>query len=321
MEFSIIVPVYNSADFLENCVSGVKNQNFDNWELIFIDDGSTDESGKILDEYARSDERIHVFHQENSGQFFAREKGIANSRGEYILFLDSDDELMPDCLATLHETVCEYKPDMIMFAYRVSYDDNRPDVLHGFISRDKEKISPQLLREKLISGNEFNSIWSKAFRRGLFDGDCTDYSVLKGTHFGEDKIRLLHPVTVAESIIYIPHCLYCYNHRSESIMHSFNIEAADRMMSVEMFTILYKFMIKWGMDNSSNREKIATYYLRYFLSIYFGFRKKCRTARDKKKFKSYPWRKKINKKALNPRFVKKLGLRDIIRLTAALLNL
>ena len=143
MEFSIIVPVYNSADFLESCVACVKNQSFDNWELIFIDDGSTDESGKILDEYARSDERIHVFHQENSGQFFAREKGIANSQGKYILFLDSDDVLMPDCLARLHEAVCEYNPDMIMFAYRVSYDDGRQAIERDLIASEIKEISPE----------------------------------------------------------------------------------------------------------------------------------------------------------------------------------
>lgn len=127
MKFSIIVPVYNSANFLPDCLAGVKNQSFDDWELIFIDDGSTDGSGKILDGYARSDDRIHVFHQENSGQFFAREKGIAMSQGEYILFLDSDDGLMPDCLEKLYEAICESKPDMIMFAYRVSYDDGKED--------------------------------------------------------------------------------------------------------------------------------------------------------------------------------------------------
>ncbi len=77
MKFSIIVPVYNSANFLSDCLACVKNQSFDDWELIFIDDGSTDGSGTILDGYARSDDRIHVFHQENSGQFFAREKGFS----------------------------------------------------------------------------------------------------------------------------------------------------------------------------------------------------------------------------------------------------
>lgn len=139
MKFSIIVPVYNSANFLPDCLAGVKNQSFDDWELIFIDDGSTDGSRTILDGYARSDDRIHVFHQENSGQFFAREKGIAMSKGEYILFLDSDDDLMPDCLEKLYEVICESKPDMIMFAYRVSYDDGKEDIERGMIFSEKKK--------------------------------------------------------------------------------------------------------------------------------------------------------------------------------------
>lgn len=321
MEFSIIVPVYNSASFLPSCLACVKNQSHEDWELIFVDDGSTDDSGKILDKYALSDERIHVFHQENSGQFFAREKGIAMSHGEYILFLDSDDELMPDCLVRLHDVVCENRPDMIMFAYRVSYDDGRQDIERDLIADEKKEISPEWLRENLISNNTYNALWTKAFRRELFEGDETDYSELRGTHFGEDKIRLLYPVTAAKSIIYIPCCLYHYNHRSASVMHRFDIEAIDRMMSVEMFTMLYSFMIKWGMDNKLNRERIAAYYLRVYLSVYFGFRRRCKTAQDKEFFKSYPWRKKIDKKALKPRYIKRLCARDIIRLAAALMNL
>lgn len=248
MKFSIIVPVYNSANFLPDCLAGVKNQSFDDWELIFIDDGSTDGSGTILDGYARSDDRIHVFHQENSGQFFAREKGIAMSQGEYILFLDSDDGLMPDCLEKLNEAICESKPDMIMFAYRVSYDDGKEDIERDMIFSEKKEISPNRLRENLISNNTFNALWTKAFRRELFEGDDTDYSALTGTHFGEDKIRLLYPVTVVKKIIYIPCCLYRYNYRQSSTMHRFDSCAIERMLSKEMFSLCYEYMKKWDMD-------------------------------------------------------------------------
>lgn len=321
MEFSIIVPVYNSASFLPSCLACVKNQSLEDWELIFVDDGSTDNSGKILDEYALPDERIHVFHQENSGQFFAREKGIAMSQGEYILFLDSDDELMPDCLARLHEVICESKPDMIMFAYRVSYDDGRQDIERDMIADEKKVISPEWLRENLISNNTYNALWTKAFRRELFEGDKTDYSELSGTHFGEDKIRLLCPVTAAKSIIYIPCCLYRYNYRQGSTMHRFDANAIDRMLSEKMFSLCYEYMKKWGMDSPQYQEKIALYYLRNYLSVYFGFKRSCRNPEDKQAFKNYPWRKKIDKNALKLRFITMLGARDIIRLLTALMNL
>lgn len=321
MVFSIIVPVYNSADFLQSCLACVKNQNFGDWELIFVDDGSTDGSGTILDGYARSDDRIHVFHQENSGQFFAREKGISMSQGDYILFLDSDDELMHDCLARLHEVICENKPDMVMFAYRVSYDDGRQDIERDLIASESKMIQPEWLRENLISNNTYNALWTKAFRRELFDGDSTDYSELKGTHFGEDKIRLLHPVTAAKSIIYIPYCLYRYNYRSGSTMHRFDTDAIERMIAKEMFSLCYEYMKKWDMDSRAYHEKIALYYLKNFLSVYFGFKRSCRGSDDKQAFKNYPWRQKIDKKALNPSYVIRLGARDIIRLITALMNL
>lgn len=195
---SVIMPSYNAEKYIKEAIESVIAQTYTNWELFVIDDGSTDGSGTILDGYARSDDRIHVFHQENSGQFFAREKGIAMSQGEYILFLDSDDALMPDCLEKLYEVICESKPDMIMFAYRVSYDDGKEDIERDMIFSERKEISPEWLRENLILNNTFNALWTKAFRRELFEGDDTDYSALTGTHFGEDKIRLLYPVTVAK---------------------------------------------------------------------------------------------------------------------------
>lgn len=105
MKFSIIVTVYNTAQYLDTCIASVKNQKFSNWELIAIDDGSSDGSGKLLDRYAAEDNRIRVFHQNNRGQFYARQKGIEMAEGDYLLFLDSDDQLTTDSMEMIQETV------------------------------------------------------------------------------------------------------------------------------------------------------------------------------------------------------------------------
>ena len=106
MKFSIVVPVYNAEPFLDSCIQSVESQLPSDWELILIDDGSSDKSGKMLDDYAMKDSRIHVIHQENCGQFYARQKGVSLSTGDYIVFLDSDDALEPECLKVIQRAVC-----------------------------------------------------------------------------------------------------------------------------------------------------------------------------------------------------------------------
>ena len=101
---SIIVPVYNAEKWLERCLDSIVAQTYTDWELLLIDDGSTDDSATICDEYAAKDERIRVFHKENGGVVQARRIGVEQSHGEFIYFVDSDDAILPDTL----EMMCNY---------------------------------------------------------------------------------------------------------------------------------------------------------------------------------------------------------------------
>lgn len=98
---SIVVPVYNTEKYLDNCLDSVLNQTYENWEAIVVDDGSSDSSGDICDEYAKRDKRIRIFHMENHGVSYARNRGLEESSGQYITFLDSDDYLNNEALSVL----------------------------------------------------------------------------------------------------------------------------------------------------------------------------------------------------------------------------
>ena len=91
MKFSIIIPAYNVADYLENCVESILKQTYDNYEIIIVDDGSTDETGKVADELLKQSKQINVVHQSNGGASKARNTGMKRATGDYILFLDGDD--------------------------------------------------------------------------------------------------------------------------------------------------------------------------------------------------------------------------------------
>lgn len=103
MKISIIVPIYNAEQYLKKCISSVMSQTYSNWELILINDGSTDRSSNIINMVAETDDRIIAIHQENMGPGKTRNRGIERATGEYIVFLDSDDFLDKDYLALLVE--------------------------------------------------------------------------------------------------------------------------------------------------------------------------------------------------------------------------
>ena len=107
MKVSIVIPVYNKAEYISNCLESLFQQDFDDFEIIVVDDGSTDDSGRICDEKAAQNSRIRVIHTENGGVTAARRKGVEQAVGEYIMFVDADDRLLPDAITKLYNAITE----------------------------------------------------------------------------------------------------------------------------------------------------------------------------------------------------------------------
>ena len=114
VDISVVVPVYNTEKYLHKCIESILNQTFRNIEVILIDDGSVDGSGSICDEYKIKDERVKVFHQPNSGVSVARNKGIIESTGNYICFVDSDDYIDGDYFEKAMEYIYGYNHDILI---------------------------------------------------------------------------------------------------------------------------------------------------------------------------------------------------------------
>lgn len=170
-KISVIVPVYNVEKYLSRCVNSILAQSFLDFELILIDDGSTDESGRICDEYAEKDSRIKVFHKKNGGLSSARNEGIEYARGSYISFVDSDDWVSPDYLEYLFLLIKKYDADVVSAAYALTCNTKI-----DFLSTEKIKVLNgysnilqfYLKEDKLNKKNDF-SVWIKLYRKELFD--------------------------------------------------------------------------------------------------------------------------------------------------------
>ena len=155
---SVIVPTYNRADFLCQAIESVLAQTHTNIELHVVDDGSTDESGKILKSYS-TDKRIHTYFQENSGQAVARNLGVQHAKGEYICFLDSDNVWLPDKIERQLE-IFERNPSVdVVYGDLITIDEAGEEISRENMRRYSGNITDQLLRDNFVS---FNTAMSKA---------------------------------------------------------------------------------------------------------------------------------------------------------------
>ncbi len=147
-EISIIVPIYKAEEYLSRCIDSILTQTFTNFELLLIDDGSPDRCGEICEEYILKDKRIRVFHQENAGVSAARNKGIEKSEGRYIVFVDSDDRVLPDYLLHLYEARLIGKGAGL--------------VIMGFLkyTLDGEYIGEAILPDVLLLQSDFGKVFT-----------------------------------------------------------------------------------------------------------------------------------------------------------------
>ena len=207
MKISVIVPVYNTEKYLNKCIDSILSQTFTDFELLLVDDGSTDNSGIICDEYARKDKRVKVFHKENGGVSRARNLGIDNAHGEYLSFIDSDDYIRPTMYAELIAIADKYNVDLVssdlLINNEVVKHKNIPEntvVSEEIVKRD---IRPAFSFSGNIALMEFKN---KTFRRNTIS-DCRFPEELC---FQEDLIFMIQVYAVIKSMYYLPKVFYEY---------------------------------------------------------------------------------------------------------------
>lgn len=166
MFFSIIVPVYNVEKYLNECIDSIIGQTFTDFELILVDDGSTDTSGKICDNYAAKDNRITVIHKPNGGQSTARNQGVNTARGEFAVFLDSDDLIADENFFSDLKNVIKPETDIVVFRYCKYYED-RIDQCGISLANINSSNRIAFLEELVKRDAFFCSCWSKTTRLSL----------------------------------------------------------------------------------------------------------------------------------------------------------
>lgn len=164
---SIIIPVYNVEAYLDNCISSILAQTYTNWELLLLDDGSTDNSKVICDNYADRDNRIKVFHKPNTGVSNTRNLGIANAKGDYVTFVDSDDFIESSTLQMYIDAIRKHKVDIVKVGYFHEFVNERTDIVS--LPEDKICQTPYEMFKTLERAHYYSFIWNMCIRRSVID--------------------------------------------------------------------------------------------------------------------------------------------------------
>lgn len=218
--FSVIVPIYNVEKYLVQCIESILAQTYQNYELILVDDGSPDNCPKICDDYKLKNNKIKVIHKKNGGLVSARQTGALVAKGDYIICVDSDDWVTPNYLASAHEILQKYNPDIICFGYcQTDGINNTPKELfidEGLYGKNeiKKKIFPVLLENEY--GQSFPSnIWAKVYKKELYNK--FQQKVDKKIKMGEDGAVVKPCIYNCKSLYLTNECVYYYRENPTSI--------------------------------------------------------------------------------------------------------
>ena len=300
---SVVVPVYKVEPYLEKCVDSIRNQTYSDLEIILVDDGSPDRCGEMCEAYAEEDPRIRVIHQENGGQGAARNKGVEQARGKYLVFVDSDDWISADMIEKAVDAAERLQCDIVMFDYYFAeaeaseireMDFPADQVMH--ITKNKELLFVP------------PAPWAKLFRREFYlKSGCR----FPGHTYFEDLAVMPFLILAADRIVYMKDTLYYYRVRENSTMTGKNYEKSCTDKLTVMDGILAGFKTRSLYETYRDELEYLT-----FMNVYFEPSKTLVLEKaDKKwlkKYKEYIFR--VFPDFMQNRYISSFGKKDMLHL-------
>ena len=256
---SVIVPIYNVAPYLHECIDSIINQTYKNLEIILVDDGSTDDSGKICDEYLKKDNRIIVIHQKNQGVTLARKNGLKVSNGQYIGFVDGDDCIVPQMYFELHECIVKTDADFVdsgLIKKEKNGIESYRDISNNTILLNSNKKINSIIYQflSLDRGGQLpnNELVSKLIKRDLIIN--IQNLISNDLTYGEDLISTMYLIQNSKKIVIVGKHYYYYRTRENSASRQIIL---CNMMSgfINFLKSLYAFFHYFGYDDKY--KKIA----------------------------------------------------------------
>lgn len=293
MKFSVLIPVYNTEKYLEECLQSVLNQTYQDFEIIIVDDGSTDCSGAICDNYQKDyPEKIIVIHKENQGLISARRVGIANATGNYCIFVDSDDYIEKDLLIELNKILSQDESiDLLLYSFKY-VQDGKVVKQYSRIAQDGttwDDSNRKDIIEKLLFSNDVTPIWIKAVKTSLLKSDPTDYSQFYKKNMAEDYLQSLYLITYAKKIVYYYLPLYCYSYNFTSISRNYSYSAIEKQNKTHVYPVLMEYLKLWKMDDIETIDRVDARWFNDTIYLFFKCYENAKKKSDKKEILNFNW--------------------------------
>lgn len=251
---SIIIPVYNVEQYIDKCIHSILNQTYGNFEIIIIDDGSTDSSGQRCDEYASKDSRIKVIHRENKGIVSARKEGLIYSVGEYVTYVDGDDWIDNAAYENMISDIEKNDSDIVIYAHYESIGNINKPIYHNILKGKHNKASlVDNIYPNMIAGDDFfewrmfTSVCDKLFRREILLKALINED--ERITIGEDIACVIPAMFEADSVFISDKCFYHYRQSTNSMVK----KVSDIITERERYSVLYRYvkdiLVKYGYSN------------------------------------------------------------------------
>lgn len=265
-KISIIIPVYNVEEYIEKCIKSILNQVFTEFELILVNDGSTDSSGNICDKYAQKDNRIIVIHKENGGVSSARNIGLDIAKGEYIAFVDSDDYINRNMYYILYNLIIKTQSDIAMCNYKTIIKDEDVNLNEDQIidSNDIKCMDNIEYLNNLYCKNKVKYIvvWNKLYKNKIFNKVRFENNRIE-----EDEFIIHHLLYLSKRIVCIDKSYYYYMQRKNSIVGSeYNLKRLDKIYALEDRIEFFKEKKLVDLYNKAVKDYIDVFFWNYYKS-------------------------------------------------------
>lgn len=270
--FSIITPVYNCEKYLKESIESIINQTYASWELILIDDGSTDASGDICDEFS-GDSRIKIIHQENVGSLYSRQNGIAIAKGQYVLGVDADDYLDLNGLEKIKKKIDDTGSDLIFFGYRMF--GGREGVVKCLLEAEKEYSKKEIMEAVIKETN--HSLCNKAIR--LDKVKAALRTKINGPRFSVDYTLIIPILCNIDTGYVTEDVLYNYRIYNDSLSHSYKPQQILDIGDVTKL-VIHKITTASLMDAHMSKLIYFSYLKIIYFRIYEVFANKSITKED-----------------------------------------
>ena len=251
---SVIVPVYNVEKYLKRCVDSILAQDYEDYEVILVDDGSTDQSGNICDAYAKNHKNVKVIHKENAGPSGARNVGIKEADGDFVTFIDSDDYISNRYLFVLDSLIKRYNADLACARFESVGDS---DDLNKLEQKARKKQS----NERIYYGRKACKalLYEKDFQTSscniLLKTKIAEENLFPIGKYHEDELTTFRYMLSANKVVITDEILYFYYQREGSIMHTFGKPVIDEINAAENYVVVCRGLNSRTLLNAAYHKK------------------------------------------------------------------